>query len=158
MSGRRGIVDSPYPRGCRRRRCYLTLAQIIALFAQVGYCQRIGEIDNQRGEIRAIYKYDVSSFHLSLGIRVSCMGTDNHWDEHHGYDQYHQHHEYNHRYDNRDDHYRHHPNDGHYHRFRGHYDRCHYLTHRNDGHHHKHDNGNDGHHHGYDDGNYHYHW
>src|SRR5215213_1276707 len=88
MSGRRGIVDSPYPRGCRRRRCYLTLAQIIALFAQVGYCQRIGEIDNQRGEIRAIYKYDVSSFHLSVGVRVPCMGAGNHHHEHHGYDRH----------------------------------------------------------------------
>jgi hypothetical protein len=49
MSGRRGIVDSPYPRGCRRRRCYLTLAQIIALFAQVGYCGRIVVIDDEQG-------------------------------------------------------------------------------------------------------------
>jgi hypothetical protein len=36
------------------------------------------------GEMRAILTSDVSSPHLSLGVRVSCMGAANH--EHHGYD------------------------------------------------------------------------
>src|SRR5215211_2048918 len=144
MSGRRGIVDSPYPRGCRRRRCYLTLAQIIALFAQVGYCQRIGEIDNQRGEIRAIYKNDVSSFHLSLGIRVSCMGAGNHHHEHHRHEhhRYHGHHRYEHHGYDRHDYghhgYEHYGNYRYHHEHHWHYGNYRHHHHGYDGNHHKH--------------------
>jgi hypothetical protein len=45
-----------------------------------------------------VHKNDISSPHLSLGIRVACMGAGNHWDEHHGYDG--NHHRHYHRYDN----------------------------------------------------------
>jgi len=81
------------------------------LFAQVGYCELIGVIDNEKGGIRALLTNDVSSPHLSLGFRVSCVGAGNQWHEHHR----HKHHGY----DNRNEHhgnYRyHHGYDGHYH-------------------------------------------
>jgi hypothetical protein len=38
-----------------------------------------------RGEARALLTNDISSPHLSVGVRVSCMGTGNHWHEYHGY-------------------------------------------------------------------------
>src|SRR5215212_4280547 len=135
MSGRRGIVDSPYPRGCRRRCCYLTLAQIIALFAQVGYCQRIGEIDNEKGGICALLKNDVSSFHLSLGIRVSCTGAGNHHHEHHR----HEHHRYHghHRYEHHGHDYGHHGYE-HGHEHHWHYGNYRHHHHGYDGNHHKH--------------------
>jgi hypothetical protein len=54
VSSRRGIVESPYPLGCRRRGGYLTLAQNIAVSAPLGYCERIGVIDNELGK-RVLY-------------------------------------------------------------------------------------------------------
>ena len=54
VSSKRGIVESPYPRGCRRRDGYLTIAQIIALFAPIGNCRRIGVIVNEQGKTRAV--------------------------------------------------------------------------------------------------------
>jgi hypothetical protein len=63
---------------CRRRGGYLTLAQNIAVFAPIGYCPRIGVIENEQGEIRALLTNDVSGPHPSLGVRVSCMGAANH--------------------------------------------------------------------------------
>jgi hypothetical protein len=124
-------VESPYPLGCSRRGGYITLAQNIALFALIGYCPRIGVIDNEKGGIRAVHKNDVRSPHLSLGVRFSCMGTGNHWHEHYGYDRYE--HDGNEYYG----HYRyHHGNDEHH---------WHYGNYR---HHHRHEhNGYDGHHH-----------
>jgi hypothetical protein len=70
VSSRRGIVESAYPLGCSSTGGYVTLAQNVALFAQVGYCERIGVIDDEQGEIRAVLKNDVISPHLSLGVRV----------------------------------------------------------------------------------------
>ena len=55
---------------------------------------------NEWGEIRAVLANDVSSPHLSLGVRVACMGAGNHLHEHHGYDR-HEHHGY----DNGNEHY-----------------------------------------------------
>jgi hypothetical protein len=80
------IYPGQYHRGCRRRGGYVTLAPNIALFAKVGYCERIGVIDNGQGEIRAVLTNDVSSLHLSLGVCVACIGAGNHGYEHHGYD------------------------------------------------------------------------
>src|SRR5215204_3421983 len=100
------------------------LAQNIAVSAPIGYCQRIGVIDNEQGEIRALLTNDVSSPHLSLGVRVACMGAGNHRHEHHGYDGNH------HRNDNGyDGHHRH-------------------EHHGYDGNHHRHHHGHE--HHGYD--------
>jgi hypothetical protein len=48
VSGRRGIVDTPYPCSCRRRGGCVTLARILALFAPIVYCRRIGVIDNEQ--------------------------------------------------------------------------------------------------------------
>ena len=45
------------------------------MFAPLGYCQRIGVIDNEQGEARAVLTDDVRSPHLSPGIRVACMGS-----------------------------------------------------------------------------------
>jgi hypothetical protein len=70
------------------------LAQNIALFALKGYCSRIGEIDNQQGEIRAVLTNDVSISHLCVGVRVSCMGAANHGHEHNGYDNGNEHYGY----------------------------------------------------------------
>jgi hypothetical protein len=50
VSSQRGLVESPYPRGCRRRGGYVTLAQILALFAPIVYCRRIGVIVNEQGK------------------------------------------------------------------------------------------------------------
>ena len=41
---------------------------------------------NEWGEIHALLTNDVSSSHLSLGVRVSCMGAANHGHKYHGYD------------------------------------------------------------------------
>jgi hypothetical protein len=107
MSGRRGIVESPYARGCRKKGDYVTLAQNIALFAQVGYCERIGVIDNEQGETRALLKNDVSSPHLSLGVRFSCVGAGNHWHEHDNGNGHYRHYGHHHRHE-------HHGNYGHH--------------------------------------------
>src|SRR5215218_1914461 len=144
MSGRRGIVESPYARGCRKKGDYVTLAQNIALFAQVGYCERIGVIDNEQGETRALLKNDVSSPHLSLGVRVSCVGAGNHGHEHHGYDgnhhRYHGHHRYEHdgHHGHKHDGHEHHGHDGHHHRYDNRNYRFHRHHHGYDGNHHKH--------------------
>jgi Domain of unknown function (DUF4832)/Domain of unknown function (DUF4874) len=50
VSGSRDTVENPYPRGCCRRGCYVTLAEIIALFVPIGYCPRSGVIDNEQGK------------------------------------------------------------------------------------------------------------
>ena len=69
---------------------------------------------NEWGEIRAVLTSDFSSHHLSLGIRVACMGAGNHERERNR--------EPKRRYDNGNEHYGnyryHHGYDGHYH---GHY-------------------------------------
>jgi hypothetical protein len=79
------------------------------------------------GEMRAILTSDVSSPHLSLGVRVSCMGAANHRHEHHR----HEHHRY----------------DGHEHYGNEHHDR---YDNRNDGYHHRYDNGNHRHYHSHE--------
>jgi hypothetical protein len=137
MSGRRGIVESPYLLGCLRRCCYLTLAQNIALFAPIGYCQRLGVIDNEQGETHTVLTNDVSSPQLSVGVRVSCMGAAIHWHEHHYH--YGNHHRDDNGYDGHYDWYEHHDHDGHHRHHHGHY--------AYEGNHHRNDNGYDGHHH-----------
>ena len=71
---------------------------------------------NEWVEIRAVLTNDISSPHLSVGVRVPCMGAVNHGHEHHGYDGHHHGHEYH----------------GNHHR---HHHRC---DHGYDGNHHKH--------------------
>ena len=44
---------------------------------------------NEWVEIRAVLTNDISSPHLSVGVRVPCMGAVNHGHEHHGYDGHH---------------------------------------------------------------------
>jgi hypothetical protein len=76
------------------------------LFAQVGYCERIGVIDDEQGEARALLKNDFSSPHLSLGVRFSCMGTgDNHWHEHDNGNEHDGNYRYHHGYDGHHGHY-----------------------------------------------------
>ena len=102
------------------------LPRNFALSVALGYCQRIGMIDNEQGEPRALLTNDVISPHLSLGVRFSCMGTGNHRHEHHGHNGNDRHH---HGYDNGYDGYHH----GHYGNHRHHDD-----DHRNyhgEGHH-----------------------
>jgi hypothetical protein len=77
------------------------LPKNFALIAPIGYCQPIGVIDNEQGESRAVLTNDVSSPHLSLGVRFSCMGADSYGHEHHGYDNRNEHYgnyRYHHRY------------------------------------------------------------
>jgi hypothetical protein len=55
----------------------------------------------------AVLTSDVSSPHLPLGVRVSCMGAANHGHEHHRYDGHEHygnyHHGHHHRFDNGND-------------------------------------------------------
>jgi hypothetical protein len=112
------------------------LPKNIALSAPLGYCHRIGVIDNEQGEPRAVLTNDVSSPYISIAVRVSCMGAGNHGHEHH-YRYEHHRHEY-HGHD-------HHGHDGHDHGHHYRYDNRNDRFHR---HHHRHDHhGYDGHHH-----------
>ena len=77
-------------------------------------------IENEQGKTRAVLTNDFSSPHLSLSVRVACLGAGNHG--HYGNDEHHHWHEHN-RYDNGNHRHHHryenHENDGHYH---GHHD------------------------------------
>jgi hypothetical protein len=115
----------------------------------MGYGPRIDVIDREQGDIRAVLTSDVSSPHLSLGIRVSCMGAANHG--HYGYDgNYHwyKHHGHHDRYDNGNDRY-HHRHHEHY-RHHGHEPNCERIRERVPESDRRYDNGNHEHHHRYD--------
>src|SRR5918994_1515202 len=95
---------------------------------------------NEWVEIRAVLTNDVSSPHLSVGVRVPCMGAVNHGHEHHGYDGHH--HGYDNGYDGNHDRHEHH---WHYGNYRNHHWYEHYGNYRN---HNRHEyNGYDRHHH-----------
>jgi hypothetical protein len=64
-----------------------------------------------RGEARALLTNDSSSPHVSVGVRVACVGAGNHWHEYHGNNGHYGNEHYgNYRY-----HHDHHGYDGHYH-------------------------------------------
>src|SRR5215204_6594546 len=89
---------------------------------------------NEWVEIRAVLTNDISSPHLSVGVRVPCMGAVNHGHEHHGYDG--NHHGYEHNgYDGHHDRHEHHWHYGNYGNHHRHHHRC---DHGYDGNHHKH--------------------
>jgi hypothetical protein len=110
------------------------LPRNFALSVALGYCQRIGMIDNEQGEPRALLTNDVISPHLSLGVRVSRMGASNHGHHHHWHEHHHHWHEHHHW---------HHGHDGHNNRYDNRYDRFHEHHHRHEHH------GYDGHHNRY---------
>jgi hypothetical protein len=118
------------------------LPKNIALSAPLGYCHRIGVIDNEQGEPRTVLTNDVSSPYISLAVRVSCMGAGNHGHEHHGYE-HHRYEHHRHEYHGHDHHGHDGQDHGHHYRYDNRNDRFHrhhhgHEHHGYDGHHHKH--------------------
>ena len=62
-------------------------------------------IENEKGEARAVLKNDISSPHLSVGVRVPCMGAGNNGRERNREPNCERNCESNRRYDNGNEHY-----------------------------------------------------